>query len=53
MGTITSVFVLKVIKRGFSPAVGTDFGHLGVFLKNVGKEPALMSLCKVNSKVPY
>ena len=50
MGTITGVFVLEVIKRGFSPAVGTDLAHLSVFLKNFGKETDLMNLC--NGKVP-
>ena len=43
---------MKVIKRGFSPAVETDLAHLGVFLKNFGKETALMNLCNVNGKVP-
>ena len=52
IGTITSIFVLKVIKRGFSPAVGTDLAHLAVFLKNFGKETDLMNLCNVHGKVP-
>ena len=52
MGTITKAFVLKVIKRGFSLAVGIGLARLGVFLKNFEKETIFMNLCNVNSKVP-
>ena len=53
IGTITRIFVFRVIiKRGFSPVVGTDLAHLGVFLKNFGKETDLINLCNVNGNVP-
>ena len=53
---MTYVFVLKVIKRGFSSAVGNGLtpglALLGVFLKSFEKESTLMNLCDVNGKVP-
>ena len=45
-------FVLKVIKRGFSSAVGSGLARLAAFLKSFEKESILMNLCDVNGKVP-
>ena len=44
--------VLKVIKRGFSPAVGIGLARLGTFLKKFEKKTILMNFCNVNGKVP-
>ena len=51
---MTLVFVLKVVKRGFSPsiAIGTGLARLGIILKSFEKESVLMNLCKVNRKIP-
>ena len=57
VGTMTQVFVLKVIKRGFSSAVGSGLApglaRLGVFLESLRKnQRSLMNLFDVNGKVP-
>ena len=49
---MTEVFVLKVIKRGFSPAIESGLARLGVFLNSFERESIVMNLCKVNGKVP-
>ena len=49
---MTHVFVLKVVKRGFSPAIGSGLASLGVLLNSFEKESILMNLCNVNSKIP-
>ena len=49
---MTEVFVLKVIKKGFSSVVESGLAHLGVFLKGFEKESIVMNLCNVNGKVP-
>ena len=41
-----------MIKREFSPAVGSGLARLGVFLKGFEKESTLMNLCNANGKVP-
>ena len=46
-----SSFVLKVVKRGFSPSIGSGLALLGVLLNSFEKESTLMNLCNVNGKI--
>ena len=49
---MTLVFLLKVVKKGFSPTIGSGLARQGVILKSFEKESILMNLCKVNRKIP-